>query len=107
MLEYLAVAQADGELPIGSQQVWDRVRRMPGRMLAVITPSADASWLRNLEAVPQKRTARVAFYIDAASFGAAEPHLTFDLHTDVDLFVVRRGDDFSRLMKTRNAVRLV
>jgi uncharacterized protein (DUF58 family) len=107
MLEYLAVAQADGDLPIGSAQVWDRVRRLPGRMLAVITPSADATWLRNLEAIPQKRTARVAFYIDAASFGAAEPHLTFDLHTDVDLFVVRRGDDFSRLMKTRNAVRLV
>lgn len=107
LLEYLAVAQADGELPIGSPQVWDRVRRLPGRMLAVITPSADATWLRNLEAIPQKRTARVAFYLDAASFGGSEPHLTFDLHTDVELFVVRRGDDFSRLMKTRNAVRLV
>jgi uncharacterized protein (DUF58 family) len=107
VLEYLAVAQADGDLPIGSPQVWDRVRRLPGRMLAVITPSADATWLRNLEAIPNKRTARVAFYIDAASFGAAEPHLTFDLHSDVELFVVRRGDDFSRLMKTRNAVRLV
>jgi uncharacterized protein (DUF58 family) len=107
MLEYLAVAQADGDLPIGSPQVWDRVRRLPGRMLAVITPSADATWLRNLEAIPHKRTARVAFYIDAASFGATEPHLTFDLHTDVELFVVRQGDDFSRLMKTRNAVRLV
>ena len=107
VLEFLAVAQADGDLPIGSPQVWDRVRKLPGRMLAVITPSTDATWLRNLEAVPNKRTARVAFYIDAASFGANEPHLTFDLHSDVELFVVRKGDDFSRLMKTRNAVRLV
>ena len=57
--------------------------------------------------VAHRRTARVAFYIDAASFGAAEPHLSFDLHTDVELFVVRKGDDFTRLMKTRNAVRLV
>ena len=107
VLEYLAVAQADGEVPIHSPQVWDRIRKLPGRMLAVITPSSDRSWLRNLESVPHKRTARVAFYIDAASFGAPDPHLTFDLHSDVELFVVRKGDDFTRLMKTRNAVRLV
>src|SRR5207302_1617355 len=76
-------------------------------LIALITPSTDAGWLRNLEAIPHKRTARVAFYIDAASFGAPEPHLSFDLHSDVELFVVRKGDDFSRLMRTRNAVRLV
>ena len=105
--EYLAIAQADGDLPIHSAQVWDRIRKLPGRMLAVITPSTEVTWLRNLESVPHKRTARVAFYIDAASFGAPDPHLTFDLHSDVELFVVRKGDDFSRLMKTRNAVRLV
>ncbi len=107
LLEYLAIAQADGDVPIASPQVWDKVRKLPGRMIALITPSTDATWLRNLEMTPHKRTARVAFYIDAASFGAAEPHLSFDLHTDVELFVVRKGDDFSRLMKTRNAVRLV
>jgi uncharacterized protein (DUF58 family) len=107
VLEYLAVAQADGDLPIASVQVWDKVRKLPGRMIALITPSTDTTWLRNLEMVAHRRTARVAFYIDAASFGAAEPHLSFDLHTDVELFVVRKGDDFTRLMKTRNAVRLV
>jgi uncharacterized protein (DUF58 family) len=107
VLEYLAIAQADGDHPISSPQVWDKVRKLPGRMIALITPSTDVSWLRNLEIVPHKRIARVAFYIDAASFGAAEPHLSFDLVTDVELFVVRKGDDFSRLMRTRNAVRLV
>jgi uncharacterized protein (DUF58 family) len=107
VLEYLAIAQADGELPIYSYQVWDKIRKLPGRMIALITPSTDPGWLRNLEAVPHRRTARVAFYIDAASFGAPEPHLSFDLHTDVELFVVRKGDDFSRLMRARNAVRLV
>ena len=107
VLEYLAIAQADGDLPIHSYQIWDKIRKLPGRMIALITPSTDAGWLRNLEAIPHKRTARVAFYIDAASFGAPEPHLSFDLHSDVELFVVRKGDDFSRLMRTRNAVRLV
>ena len=107
MLEYLAIARADGEVPIWSPQIWDKVRRLPGRMLVVITPSADANWLRNLEAMPNRKTARVAFYLDAASFGGPDPHLTFELHSDVELFVVQKGDDFSRLMKTRNAVRLV
>ena len=107
VLEFLAIAQADGDIPIASPQVWDKVRKLPGRMIALITPSTEVSWLRNLEMVPHKRTARVAFYIDAASFGAAEPHLSFDLHSDVELFVVKKGDDFSRLMKTRNAVRFV
>ncbi len=107
LLEYLAVAEADGELPIWAPQIWERVRRIPGRMIALITPSTDASWIANLEALPGRRTARVAFYVDAASFGAPEPHLTFELHTDVELYVVRKGDDFSRLMRTRQAARLV
>lgn len=107
LMEYLAIVRADGEVPISSRQIWDRIRRLPGRMLAVITPSVDATWIRNLESMTSRRTSRVAFYIDAASFGATQPHLTFDLHSDVDLFVVRQGDDFSRLMKTRNAIRLV
>ncbi len=107
VLEYLALARADGDLPIGSRPVWERIRKLPGRMLAVITPSNDAEWLHNLAALPDRRTSRVAFYIDAASFGASEPHLTFDLQSELDLFVVRKGDDFSRLMKTRNAVRLI
>jgi hypothetical protein len=33
--------------------------------------------------------------------------LSFDLGADVDLYVIRKGDDFSRLMRTRDAVRLV
>src|SRR5437660_1476950 len=86
----LASAEADGELPIWAPQIWERVRRIPGRMIALITPSTDASWIANLEALPGRRTARVAFYVDAASFGAPEPHLTFELHTDVELYVVRK-----------------
>ena len=107
ILEYLAIAQADGESPISSRQIWDKIRKLPGRMLAIITPSTDAGWVRNLELISHRRTARVAFYIDAASFGASEPHLTFELQSDIELFVVSQGDDFSRLMKSRNAIRLV
>jgi hypothetical protein len=32
--------------------------------------------------------------------------LGLDLGGDVDLYVVRKGDDFGRLMRTRDAVRL-
>ncbi|MDQ6692597.1 MAG: hypothetical protein M3Z13_07505, partial [Candidatus Dormibacteraeota bacterium] len=107
LLEYLAIAQADGDMPISSRHIWDRVRRLPGRMIAVITPSSDAAWIRSLQSMANRRASRAAFYIDAASFGAPEPHLTFDIGTDIDLFIVSKGDDFSRLMKTRSAIRLV
>jgi hypothetical protein len=49
----------------------------------------------------------LAFYIDASSFGASEPNLSFDLGSDVDLYVVRKGDDFARMLRTRDALRLV
>jgi uncharacterized protein (DUF58 family) len=107
ILEYLAVAQADGDMAISAPVIWERIRRLPGRMIVLITPRSNADWLRMLETMPSRRTEKVAFYIDGSSFGSAEPHLTFDLHTDVELFVVRKGDDFSRLMRTRNALRLV
>ena len=107
LLEYLAVAQADGDTAISSPVIWERIRRLPGRMIVLVTPRSNADWLRTLETLPSRRTAKVAFYIDGSSFGSLEPHLTFELHSDVELFVVRKGDDFSRLMRTRNALRLV
>ena len=107
LLEYLAMAQADGDVPITASQVWERVRRLTGRMVVVITPSPDPTWLARIESLPSRRTTRVAFYLDATSFGAPGPHMTFEIRTDVDLFPVQKGDDFSRLLKTRTGARLV
>ncbi|HLQ60468.1 MAG TPA: hypothetical protein VK131_01240, partial [Candidatus Acidoferrales bacterium] len=104
---YLAMAQADGTAPLARAITWDRVRRLPRRAIAVITPSGDHEWISTLQALRGRGTSLLIFYLDPASFGGPDATLGFDLGQDVDLYVVRKGDDFSRLMRTRDAVRLV
>jgi uncharacterized protein (DUF58 family) len=106
ILDYLAVANADGRTPLTQTLAWDRIRRLPRRAIAVITPSADPEWVRMLQAVRGRRTAMIVFYLDGASFGGADQNPSFDLGQDVDLYVIRKGDDFARLMRTRDAIRI-
>jgi uncharacterized protein (DUF58 family) len=106
ILDYLAVAQADGRLPLTKTLAWDKIRRLPRRAIAVISPSVDPDWARMLQAVRGRRTTLIVFYLDASSFGGPDQNPSFDLGQDVDLYVVRRGDDFARLMRTRDAIRL-
>jgi uncharacterized protein (DUF58 family) len=107
ILDYLAVCQADGRTPLTQTLAWDKIRRLPRRAIAVITPSADPAWVRLLQAVRGKRTTMIVFYLDAASFGGPDQNVSFDLGQDVDLYVVRQGDDFARLVRTRDAIRIV
>jgi uncharacterized protein (DUF58 family) len=106
ILDYLAVATADGRPSLTQTLAWDRIRRLPRRAIAVITPSADPEWVRLLQAVRGRRSALIVFYVDVASFGGPDQNPSFDLGQDVDLYVVRKGDDFARLMRTRDAIRL-
>jgi uncharacterized protein (DUF58 family) len=106
ILDYLAVAQADGRTPLTQTLAWDRIRRLPRRAIAVITPSADPEWVRLLQAVRGRRSTMIVFYLDVASFGGPDLNPSFDLSQDVDLYVVRRGDDFARLVRTRDAIRI-
>src|SRR5437870_2677959 len=106
ILDYLAVCQADGRTPLTQTLAWDRIRRLPRRAIAVITPSADPGWVRLLQAVRGKRSTLIVFYVDPASFGGPDQNPSFDLGQDVDLYVVRRGDDFARLVRTRDAIRI-
>jgi hypothetical protein len=100
------VATADGRTPLTKTLAWDRIRRLPRRAIAVITPSADEEWVRLLQAVRGRRTTLIVFYLDVASFGGPDQNPTFDLGQDVDLYVVRKGDDFARLVRTRDAIRI-
>lgn len=106
ILDYLAVCQADGRTPLTSTLAWDRIRRLPRRAIAVITPSADPEWVQLLQAVRGRRSSLIVFYIDGASFGGPDRNPSFDLGQDVDLYVVRSGDDFARLVRTRDAIRI-
>jgi uncharacterized protein (DUF58 family) len=106
ILDYLAVAQADGRTPLTQTLAWDKIRRLPRRAIAVITPSADPEWVRLLQAVRGRRSTMIVFYLDVASFGGPDRNPSFDLGQDVDLYVVRSGDDFARLVRTRDAIRI-
>ena len=106
ILDYLAVCQADGRTPLTQTLAWDRIRRLPRRAIAVITPSADPAWVRLLQAVRGRRSTLIVFYLDIGSFGGPDQNPSFDLGQDVDLYVVRRGDDFARLVRTRDAIRI-
>ena len=107
ILDYLAVAQADGRTPLTQTLAWDKIRRLPRRAIAVITPSPDEAWVRLLQSVRGRRSTLIVFYLDVASFGGPDQNPSFDLGQDVDLYVVRRGDDFARLVRTRDAIRIV
>lgn len=107
ILDYLATADANGSRHLTEALAWDRLRRLPRRAVAVITPSPDPSWLMAAQALRERGSSLLLFYIDASSFGDSTRHLTFDLGAHVDLYVIRQGDDFSRLMRTRDAVRLI
>ncbi|MGH7763767.1 MAG: DUF58 domain-containing protein [Candidatus Dormibacteraceae bacterium] len=106
ILDYLAVAQADGRTPLTQTLAWDRIRRLPRRAIAVVTPSADPAWVQLLQAVRGRRSTMIVFYLDVGSFGGPDQNPSFDLGQDVDLYVVRRGDDFARLVRTRDAIRI-
>lgn len=106
ILDYLAVAQADSATDLATALSWEKVRRLPRRAIAVITPDPSAAWVNVLQAIRGRGTSLIVFYVDASSFGGPEQTLGLDLGSDVDLYVVRKGDDFSRLMRTRDAVRL-
>jgi uncharacterized protein (DUF58 family) len=106
ILDYLATAGATGSRHLSEALGWDRLRRLPRRAVAVITPSPDPGWLLAAQALRERGSSLLLFYIDASSFGDVGRHLTFDLGAHVDLYVIRRGEDFSRLVRTRDAVRL-
>lgn len=107
LLDYLAVAQANGSRPLGEARIWERLRQLERRAVVVVTPSASGDWVAAARTVRERGGALIVFYIDASTFGAPEPDRGFDLGADVELYVVRRGQDLSRLVRTRDAVRFV
>lgn len=106
ILEYLAVAEATGRQPLAQSRVWDRVRRLPRRALVVITASPEPAWVDALLTSRPRGATSLVFYLDASSFGGPEAHVSFDLGLDMEIYVIRRGDEFSRLAGTRDAIRI-
>src|SRR5487761_174738 len=106
ILDYPGAPGPAGPTPLTQTLAWDKIRRLPRRAIAVITPSADPAWVRLLQSVRGRRSTLIVFYLDVGSFGGPDQNPSFDLGQDVDLYVVRKGDDFARLVRTRDAIRI-
>jgi uncharacterized protein (DUF58 family) len=98
VLESLALARAEGEVPL-ARALQEEERRF-GRhsTLIVITPSADEEWVAALQSLVQRGTRAVAVLLEPSSFGGGEsallPFSTL-VASDILTYLVRGGDDLS------------
>ena len=98
VLEALALARAEGSLPL-AQALQDEGRRF-GRhsTLIVITPSADEEWVTALQSLVQQGTRAAVVMLERGSFGGGgETLLPFStlVASDILTYLVRKGDDLS------------
>ncbi len=106
IMDYLATAEADGQESLAAMLRRDVLRNLPKRALAVITPSSDPDWVSAIHGARDRDSSLMVFYIDGGSFGSSRPHLSFDLGLNIDLYVVRRGQELSSLVRSGDVIRL-
>jgi uncharacterized protein (DUF58 family) len=107
VLEALALARAEGEVPL-SRILQEEERRF-GRhtTLIVVTPSADEDWVASLQALVQRGTRAAVVLLEARSFGASDsaliPFSTL-VASDILTYLVRCGDDLALALGPAGAV---
>lgn len=96
ILEALAMAQAGGyPLPRLLQAISSSLGR--GMTVAVITPSADTTWIVGLADIARRGLSPVAFLIDSRSFGGVEDSaaLAGELNRlNIPVYIIRQGQAF-------------
>jgi uncharacterized protein (DUF58 family) len=97
LMEQLALAAADGRVPLGRVMADVSSALGKGLSVVVITPSDDPSWLNHLNLVRHRAAAPSVILLDAASFGG--PHSGAALATrllgaGMMVHVVQRGQEF-------------
>src|SRR3990170_1506567 len=107
ILEALALARAEGPLPLA--RVLEEEERRFGRhsTLIVVTPSADEEWVEALQSLVERGTRCAAVLVEPGSFGGTEgallPFSTL-VASDILTYVVRCGDDLSLALGPAGAV---
>jgi uncharacterized protein (DUF58 family) len=98
LLEYLATAQCDGSIPF-AELVW---REMPGWRgrggVVLITPDDGQDWVAAVATASAPGSRSLGIFIDPSGF-VAQPatKVRAQWRLVMDLWVVHRGDDLSRL----------
>ena len=107
ILEALALARAEGDVPLA--RVLQEQERRFGRhsTLIVITPSADDEWIAALQSLVQRGARAAVVLLDPGSFGRAQsallPFSTL-IASDILTYFVRCGDELSLALGPAGAI---
>ena len=103
-LDFLALAQPDGTIPLGRASIWGDVRRQPHRSLAVVTPRIDAGLVAALEEMRRTEEAVSLFWINAwEGTPALRPEVPDAIRHDIEIYVARPEGHLSQLARLRDA----
>ncbi|MHB8576492.1 MAG: DUF58 domain-containing protein [Dehalococcoidia bacterium] len=98
LLEALAIARADGDVPIGDLINVEGRRFGRHTTLIVITPSVDEAWVLSLMQLTQRGVKVAVVLIEASTFGGrGNPLLVVGSLAAADIwtYLVKRGDNLS------------
>jgi uncharacterized protein (DUF58 family) len=96
ILEALALATPDGDVPIGTLVSEESKRFGRHTTVVVITPSTEEDWVGSLQFIAQRGVKVACVLLDAATFGSANNSLmVFGALAagDIYTYVVRRSED--------------
>jgi uncharacterized protein (DUF58 family) len=96
ILESLALATAEGDVPLGALITEESKRFGRHTTVVVITPSTDEEWVNSLQFIAQRGVKVAAVLLDASTFGGPTNSLmVFGALAagDIYTYVVRRSDD--------------
>ncbi len=106
ILEQLAVARADGMMPLGELLLAESAQFSRNSTVIVVTSSVDDAWVQSLITIISRRVQCVAIVIEPGTFGAAESSL-FVVSSLASIgaptYLVKYGDDISRALATHAA----
>jgi uncharacterized protein (DUF58 family) len=96
ILEALALATTDGDVPIGTLVTEESKRFGRHTTVVVITPSTEEDWVSSLQFIAQRGVKVATVLLDAATFGSTKNSLmVFGALAagDIYTYVVRKSDD--------------
>ncbi|HEU5424794.1 MAG TPA: DUF58 domain-containing protein [Nitrolancea sp.] len=104
VLELLAVAAADGTVPIAETLMAEGALFSRNSTVVVISPSTDERWVQAVMELIARHARVVAVVVEPSTFGASESSLMVvsDLAAvGVPTYLVKYGDDISRALTTQ------
>jgi uncharacterized protein (DUF58 family) len=106
ILEQLAVARADGDVPFGELLLAEGSQFTRNSTVIVITSSIDEEWVQSLIGIVSRHVQCVAVVIEPSTFGSGGSSLfvvSSLAAVGVPTYLVKYGDDISRALATHAA----